>query len=143
MIYRTACYSIKQRDTTLVVLLLPKEAKNTMQWSHLNLFFIVWCQFFCFIFARQILMFLLSKLHDLKKIFTFHGNIYTNWKLKPFSNFLFLFRLFHWIFIQFLGEKDEEKSNFLSDYKRSYSLNFSLVLSVNNVLIALVNGKIK
>ena len=31
--------------------------------------------------------------------------------------------------IQLLGEKGEEKSNFLTDYKRSYFLNFSFVLS--------------
>ena len=36
--FRTACYMIKQRNTTLVALLLQKEERTTMQWSLVKTF---------------------------------------------------------------------------------------------------------
>ena len=67
----------------------------------------------------------------LKRKCTFHGNIYINEKLNPFSNKK----------MQFLCKKEEENNN-LTDYKRSYFLNFSLVLSANMYQLHLFTGKL-
>ena len=94
MIVITVCYSIKQRSKLLLFCCCKKKQElqcNGLTSKNSNSFlivFIVWRQFICFVFARQILMFLPFSLSFrwLKKKCTFHGNIYTNEKLNPFSN---------------------------------------------------------
>ena len=44
--------------------------------------------------------------------------------------------------MQFLCKKEEEKNNILTDYKMSYFLNFSLVLSANMYQLHLFTGKL-
>ena len=128
VIFRTACYSIKQRSKLLFCFAKRTKNYNAMVSRQnigirLLLFLLFDVNFFCFVFLRDkfwcLYHFLLA--FWLKKKCTFHGNIYTNEKLNPFSNKI----------CNFYVKKEEEKKNILTDYKRSYSPNFSLVLSAN------------
>ena len=86
---------ISRESVIQLLLFCCCKGKHELQCSgltskHSNSFvivFIVWRQFFCFVFARQILTFSPFSLSFLnRKKCTFHGNIYTNGKVKPFSN---------------------------------------------------------
>ena len=87
VLYRTACYSIKQCSTTLVV----RRSKNyNSMVSRQNIrfrFLLFFCIFlFCFCETNFDVFYHFSKL---SKKCTFHGNICTNGKLKPLSKNIF------------------------------------------------------
>ena len=66
----------------------------------------------------------------LKRKCTFHRNIYINEKLNPFSSKICHFYV------------KKKKNNILTDYKRSYFSNFSLILSANMYCVHLFTGKL-
>ena len=75
VIFRTACYSIKQRSKHMLFCCC-----NGLTSKHSNSFlivFIVWRQFICFVFARQILMFLPYSLGRIYGYYIIRIYIYT------------------------------------------------------------------
>ena len=107
---------LEQHSTSLV-----KRSKNynvMVSSRNIRIRFLVFLLFdvnFSVLFLRdEFVLTIFSKLLDLKK-YVLVFEIY-----KPSSNLSLT---------KFLVEKGEEKSNFLTDYKRSYFLNFSFVLS--------------
>ena len=94
VIYRTACYLIKQRSTTLVI----KRSKNYNAMAscqkiqiRLLLFLLFDVNFFfvllCFGETNFDVFTIFSELSGIKRIYMIiHENIYTNEKLNPFSN---------------------------------------------------------
>ena len=77
-------FVIGQHTITLDVLLLEKEARITMQWSHIKTFeLIYYCLtlifLFCFCETNFDVFTIFSKLLDLIKNVFFHGNIICNY----------------------------------------------------------------
>ena len=127
MIFRTVCYSIKQRSKLLLFCFAKRTKNYNAMVSRQNirirllLFLLFDVNFFCFVlFLRDKFWCFYHFLWAfwLKKKCTFHGNIYINKKLNPFSNKICNFYV-----------KKKKKKNILNDNKRSYFPNFSLVLS--------------
>ena len=108
--------------------LFVKRRKITMQWSHVKTFeFVCYCFYcstsifvlFCFCETNFDVFTILSKFSGLKRMILFmdiYQYIYTNQKPSPFSNKICNFYV---------------KNNILTDYKRSYFPNFTIVLSAN------------
>ena len=110
----------------LLLFFVVKRRKKTMQWSHVKTFeFVLNCFYcltsifvlFCFCETNFVVFTIFAQLSGLKEM-------YFSWKYNNKKQNM-----------QFLCKKEEEKNYILTDYKRSYfrsySPNFSLILSAN------------
>ena len=95
---KTVCYSIKQRSNSCCCKKKQTLQCNGLTSKHSNSFFVV---FYCltsiffvlFLWDNFWFFYHFSELSNFKKKTTFHGNIYTNGKVKPFSNKIYNYYL--------------------------------------------------